>query len=524
MNKKIKNKVYAGGINSNMDSFNRDKQEMLDSLREQLVKNNDKESLKRLDKLEGVLFSKGAYGLKFEDDIEDKNKDFKLTDIRDLELKFIDSKDEPNLLIEGDNLHVMKELLRKGHANSIDFIITDPPYFTTKKFIYKDNFKNKKLKYKYSSWLSMMRERLELSRELLKDDGGIMLCINSVMYEYLKLLCDDIFGIENQVITFIWEHKVNGNTMGNSISMTNEYILFYAKDKTKLKVAKKRIYDKTILKNYTLEDSVGRYRVGEILSNRNLNMSVYTRPNLTYTIYYNPETNDCILKDEKIKTDKDGEIEWGYKGFSDIDKECKDLLNKGYFRITPPISSKYGHQMSWRWSMDKFMREYKDNIEFVYHENLGNYYPYNKARLKKDVNGNYYKEVNYTNSIKGIPTGKGMTELSNMFGKKVFDYPKPTELMMYLLDVCITDNKKDALICDIFSGSGSTLHSVLKFNDRYKTSLKFIGITNNENNICREVTYERLKKVGEGYTYKDKIIEGIPFNLKYYKVNLEVGE
>lgn len=507
-----------------MDRFNKDKNELIDNLRGHLNSIKDKDAIIYLDKLESLLNSKQAYGLKFED-IEDRMcEEVHLRGIRELELNYNSKSTDFNMLIEGDNKYAMKGLIDEGMYGSIDFIITDPPYFTSKNFIYKDNFKNKKLKYKYSGWLSMMRERLELSHQLLKDDGGIMLCINNVMYEYLKILCDEIFGAENQVITFIWEHKVNGNTMGNSISMTNEYILFYAKDKSKLKVAKKKIYDKDIIKGYNLEDSIGRYRVGEVLSNRNLNMSVYTRPNLTYTIYYNPNTNDCILNDEKIKIDRDGKIEWKYTDISDIDEEYKILLNDGYFRIVPPISTKYGHQMSWRWSMDKFMREYKYNVEFIYQDEIGNYYPYNKARLKKDANGKYYKEMNYTNSIKGIPTGKGMLELSNMFGKKVFDYPKPTELMMYLLEVCITDDKKDAIVCDIFSGSGSTLHSVLKFNDKYKTSLKFIGITNNENNICREVTYERLKKVGEGYTYKDKMIDAIPFNLKYYKVDLEVDK
>ena len=105
-----------------------------------------------------------------------------------------------------------------------------------------------------------------------------------------------------------------------------------------------------------------------------------------------------------------------------------------------------------------------------------------------------------------------------MFGKKVFDNPKPIELIKDF--IYIGSRNKDALILDFFAGSGTTGHAVLELNQKDNGKRKFILCTNNENNICDEVTYPRIEKVINGYVdAKGKEVKGIPSNLKYYKTD-----
>ena len=119
-------------------------------------------------------------------------------------------------------------------------------------------------------------------------------------------------------------------------------------------------------------------------------------------------------------------------------------------------------------------------------------------------------------------TEKGTKELKDIIGKNDFDYPKPSSLIKYLVSLF---PNKDITVLDFFAGSGTTGQSVLELNQEDGGNRQFILCTNNENNICEEVTYERLKRVINGYTtLKGKKVEGINANLKYLKTKLEKKE
>ena len=115
-----------------------------------------------------------------------------------------------------------------------------------------------------------------------------------------------------------------------------------------------------------------------------------------------------------------------------------------------------------------------------------------------------------------INNDDGKKELAKIFGESPFSYPKPVSLIKHCLQMI---PNKEAIVLDFFAGSGTTGHAVLELNKEDGGSRQFILCTNNENNICEEVTYQRLNKVISGYTTpKEKLVDGIPANLKYYKV------
>jgi len=120
------------------------------------------------------------------------------------------------------------------------------------------------------------------------------------------------------------------------------------------------------------------------------------------------------------------------------------------------------------------------------------------------------------NFIGNMSTTDGCLEIEELFnGRRAFDYPKPTSLIKHILKI---SSQKDALILDFFAGSGTTGHAVLELNKEDGGSRKFILVTNNENNICRDVTYQRIKRVIEGYTTpKGKKVDGCPGSLNFYE-------
>lgn len=418
------------------------------------------------------------YGLVFEEHREEIDEVLDthtpvLTEEADL---FIDHGGQMNFLLEGDNLAALK-LLEKTHRGKIKMIYIDPPYNTANKdFAYDDTRVDLTDTFRHSKWLSFMRERLRIARNLLRDDGILFISIDDNEQSDLKLLCDEIFKEENFFSQVIIQSNKRGQTY-KQIAKTHEYLLIY----TRSPEAEFNEIDKTDDDNdLNLLDKIGAYNVRE-LRNRNPKFGKHNRPNLFYPIYVNPSI-----------VDKDGFYPISLAYTTDY---CVEVY---------PFNST-GGESCWRWSTKLLSENINSNTQF---SNV-------VARAKRDGTFNIYEKYRKTTykakSIwleTDVITEKGTVELGELGLSERFPFPKP----LFLLKKClqIGTNSND-IILDFFAGSGTTGHAVMKLNAEDGGTRRFILCTNNENGICRDVTYERIRRVIDKEDYAA--------SLKYYKVD-----
>ena len=418
------------------------------------------------------------YGLVFEEHREEIDEVLDthtpvLTEDADL---FIDHGGQMNFLLEGDNLAALK-LLEKTHRGKIKMIYIDPPYNTANKdFAYDDTRVDLTDTFRHSKWLSFMRERLRIARNLLRDDGILFISIDDNEQSDLKLLCDEIFKEENFFSQVIIQSNKRGQTY-KQIAKTHEYLLIY----TRSPEAEFNEIDKTDDDNdLNLLDKIGAYNVRE-LRNRNPKFGKHNRPNLFYPIYVNPSI-----------VDKDGFCPISLAYTTDY---CVEVY---------PFNST-GGESCWRWSTKLLSENINSNTQF---SNV-------VARAKRDGTFNIYEKYRKTTykakSIwleTDVITEKGTVELGELGLSERFPFPKP----LFLLKKClqIGTNSND-IILDFFAGSGTTGHAVMKLNAEDGGTRRFILCTNNENGICRDVTYERIRRVIDKEDYAA--------SLKYYKID-----
>lgn len=389
---------------------------------------------------------------------------------------------EDNILIEGDNYHALS-VLNYTHKGKIDVIYIDPPYNTggSKEWKYNDKYVDKEDVYRHSKWLNFMEKRLRLAKNLLKEEGVIFISIDDNELFQLKLLCDKIFGENNFIVNFCWHNNVKGRQMDQYIKNTYESILVYSK---KIDLVNVNTEIEKVNVEKLNKDSISYFKKDYPLHNGTSDFHINNRPNLAYTIYYNPETETAQTLDEKNKDNNIFTI-------GGVSENGRRLLNKGYFRILPKYNENYKNQRVWRWGEKKFLLEYK--TELIFEKEESGYYIYQKKRFK---NGYHEKKPkNYIN----IDSGSDKSYLAGLFNNaSVFTNPKPVSLMKKIIKI---SSNKNATILDFFAGSGTTGHAVLKLNQEDGGNRRFILCTNNENNICKEVTYPRIKKVIEGYQF-----------------------
>lgn len=422
-------------------------------------------------RLEGDLKDK-KYGLVWESQTEQVIEQLKTNKVyleEEQDLKITQDPDNPksNILIEGDNYEALTYL--KQANQKVDVIYIDPPYNTgNKDFIYNDRFIDKEDGYRHSKWLSFMDARLRLARELLTDDGVIFISIDDNEMAQLKLLCDHVFGEQNFVANMIRKTKSGGGNDSQFVSVEYEYLLVYAKRINDLKFTKKEIDVKND-KKYRLED--------EHVCRRGK--------------YY--------LRDLQYKGSSAKPSKWSIT--------CPDGQ-----QIKSDANGKDGHE--WRWGEEKF-RWGLANDFIVFKKVKGLWKVYikqyqhvdneDKIRIRTKPHSAY---MEFNNSI-------GTKELKELLPSGGFSYPKPSTFVKEIVSMHPNPN---AIVLDFFAGSGTTGHAVLELNKEDGGNRQFILVTNNENNIARDVTYERNKRVIEGYTTpKGKDVPGIPSNLAYYK-------
>ena len=426
-----------------------------------------------------------------------------LKEVKNKEIE--NDKNKPvNLLIEGDNYHSLA-VLNFTHQNKVDVIYIDPPYNTgNKDFIFNDKFIDKDDPFRHSKWLSFMEKRLRLSKNLLNRHGVIFISIGEDEVAQLKMVCDETFGEKNFINCLIWKANPRGRAMDKFFATTKEYVLVYAKDSSEVKLTMNSIEDDKKLSKFNLKDEISFYKKGYPLHNGTRDFHIDNRPNLAYSIYYNPKTGEALTKDEKTK---------GKSGYLLSDKYIDESLKrKGFVRIIPDVNNQTKQRRVWRWGQKKFLKEYKTELIFV-NEKSG-YYVYQKDRLSTEG----AKFEKYKDIIEDIRTDEGGLELEAIFHKKPFNFPKPLRLIKFLIG--LVESKRDLVVLDYFAGSGTTGHAVLELNDLDDGNRHFILCTNDENKICTDVCYPRIKKVIEGYkSFEGDDVSGMDGNLKYLKTD-----
>jgi len=360
---------------------------------------------------------------------------------------FIDHGGQMNFLLEGDNLAALK-LLEKTHRGNIDLIFIDPPYNTRNgDFGYDDSRVDLTDTFRHSKWVSFMRERLLVARRLLKNDGVIFIAIDDNEQAALKLLCDQLFGEENFLASIIWQHSIQPKGYSGTFSVHHNYILCYQKTAQFVLNSLPRTDEDNKAYANPDNDPRGKWRSGDV---RN---ALY-RPNLIYDII-SPSGN-------VIKPCANG-WRWSKETVEEKIKSGEIIFSKDETRIIRKI--------------------YLDTLEGRTPETIW-----------------FGKDVGTTRSA--------MSEIKEIFGSSAFGTPKPTSLIERTLRLI---SRTDATVLDFFAGSGTTGHAVMKLNAEDGGTRRFILCTNNENGICRDVTYERIRRVIDKEDYAA--------SLKYYKVD-----
>lgn len=340
-----------------------------------------------------------------------------------------------NLIIKGNNLLTLKSL-EKRFSRIIKLVYIDPLYNRKADTFYNDSFK-------HSTWLTFMKNRLEVAKSLLSDDGSIFISIDDEEQAYLKVLCDEVFGRENFIASMPWKGR-GGRQDAEFVADIHEFVLFYARDRNRFIAGEMRKEEERFPK---FDASKNMNYKTQLARKWGSNSKREDRPKLFYAIR-GPDGTDVY---PKLPDGEDG---------------C------------------------WRWSKDRMKREIEEgNIEFI--KENGDWIPYQKIYEPREGEQRTKKFTTWLDDVG--TTADGTKELIKLFGKKVFKYPKPPSLIKRLLEI---GNIKDGdYVLDFFAGSGTTAQAVLEYNEEEQINVHFI--------LCEQlgyvdtVTIPRVKRVIE---------------------------
>ncbi|RST60215.1 site-specific DNA-methyltransferase [Siminovitchia terrae] len=415
-----------------------------------------------------------------------------------------------NFLLEGDNLAAL-ELLTKTHREKIDLIYIDPPYNTgNKDFVYDDTFVDLEDGFRHSKWLSFMERRLKLASKLLTAKGILAISIGYQEVHNLVLLCEELF-LNRQVVCITVQ--TSGGKPSGGFDYLHEYVVFVTPHDFK----PNRM---TFVGGVTRSPFEG------------LTLSTFDktqRPNQTYPIFIDKKTHHIVGTGPSLADRvKDGTYTGELSDFVfDYDEAPEGTV------AVFPVSSRRADCV-WRLIATRLMSDWEKGYIKVSENRVKNH-P-NKFSIQYLPSGVIKKIEDGTLEVKGsekdaptlvfgenttvgseIPTiwtekafytTKGTSALKKIFDTKKFPYPKPIDLISEIIRAT-TDS--DSIVLDFFAGSGTTGHAVMKLNQEEGENRKFILCTNNQNKICRDVTYERIKRVIELDNYEE--------SLKYFKVD-----
>ena len=412
------------------------------------------------------------------------------------------NKDSNNIFISGDNIDALKHLL-KSYYKQIRCIYIDPPYNTgSDGFAYNDkfNFSVEKLisdldiseeeakrvfemtnskSNSHSAWLTFMYPRLYIARQLLKDNGVIFISIDDNEQSNLKLLCDNIFGNENYVGMFSVENNPKGRRNSDFISVSNEYCLVYAKDKSN----KESYFIENIPKSTSdmmqnedgeyIQAGGGRTLVGE----QTFNNEADFKSDKHYSVYYNPSTNDLELLKEKS-----------------IDEKNMDLINEGYKRYISYNGDKFVENT---YTMSTFKEMFEDNSLIFSDEKIYEKNDSTTIRIKSMLTNKKYDAIingevvnNYEIDLKTTSAG---TRLKELFGLDEVPFSAPKNENFISLLVSLFEDK-DLVCLDFFAGSATTAHAIMNLNAKDGGNRKYILVQLPED---LEKNYETSSSAGK---------------------------
>lgn len=333
--------------------------------------------------------------------------------------------DEDNLLIKGNNLLALSAILKK-YEGKVKCIYIDPPYNTgNDSFKYNDNFN-------HSTWLTFMKNRLQIAKKLLRADGVIFVQCDDNEQAYLKVLMDEIYKPENFISNIVWKGR-GGRQDSKFIAQVHETIIVFAKSKNDLTLNRNKVLDKS---HYPFSDENGIYKL-QLIRKWGSNSRREDRPNLYYGINFENET------------------------------------------IYPVLPN--GEDGCWRWSEHRLQEAIKNKL-VVKQVKDGKIELYEKIYQQGK-----HKEVVYNSWFDESFSGEGAKHLMQLFNDKVFDYPKPENLLKKLIEMGSDEND---IVVDFHIGTGTTATTAHKLNRQW------IAIEQME--YINSITVERIKKVLSG--------------------------
>lgn len=394
-----------------------------------------------------------------------------------------------NMIIHGDNLAALKSLLPQ-YEGRIKCIYIDPPYNTgNENWVYNDNVNDPRiLKWlgevvgkegedlsRHDKWLCMMYPRLKLLHRLLADDGVIFISIDSNEKFNLKLLCDEIFGVNRFIADIAVVNNLKGRSDDKYIATAHEGLLIYHKGYfSTYGIAVPEEYQT----EYKLSDEIGKYRL-QGLRKRGAGAKREDRPNMYYPFYYNEDSgilsldnaNNAIEILPHLSDGSDGRWRWG-----------KDTATQ---RMSELVAQKVKGRNEW----DVFQKDYLPDDGSK------------RIKPKSVWMGSKFSAESGTLQTKAI------------LGKGIFETPKPTGIVEYCIEQAMD---KDGIILDSFAGSGTTAHAVLNMNKVDGGNRKFILIEMMD--YADTITAERVKRVIDGYGNGKQVVEGTGGSFSYYEL------
>ena len=442
-----------------------------------------------------------------------------------------------NLYIEGDNLEVLK-VLRNTYAGKVKMIYIDPPYNTGNDFVYEDDFAmdaddfllrsgqrdhdgirleanlatNGRF---HTDWLNMIYPRLKLARELLTEDGVIFISIDDYESDNMRKVCNEIFGEKNFIAQFVWHRAYSPKNDARFVSVSHDYVLMFVRDKNVFEIGRLPRTEKANSR-YSNPDNDPR----GLWQSDNLSAKTYSA-STDYTITtpsgqkvdppsgrswtYSKERFERLIKENRIWFGKNGNNVPRYKRF--LSEVRNSMVPVSVIKHDEVGDSRSGfNEISDLLGKEIFAQPLSDKV-FQIIVPINDESDYSALReLIKDLNHDgvvpetclYRDEVN--------DSQYGAKEVGNLMGTKVFDGPKPTTLVDFLIK--IANLKDDSIVLDFFSGSATTAHSVIKSNVSSVSRHRFIMVQIPEkvdpdsavaksgySNIC-EIGKERIRRAG----------------------------
>lgn len=482
------------------------RQRMIEFLEKLRSEHTDDESIRAFTEIENHIRDK-KYGLVWEEHSEHVDEMLKenipiFTEVTKKKITAVPD-GKYNFILEGDNLQSLY-LLEKTHRGLIDLIYIDPPYNRGQNdFIYDDNYIDKTDTFRHSKWLSFMTKRLNIARNLLSENGVIFISIDDNEDATLKLLCDEIFGEDCFVANISWQRTYSTRNDSKGIPAEIEYLLVYSK-KTDWNPLLLERTENMNAKYKNPDNDTALWRTDNAYA-----ADAATHQGMVYAIQH-PFTGAMLYpasglhwryKQSEMLDIMRGWCDYELRNLDDAEKRANvcgiavENIKKDVLGIV----------------LSESLEISREKAQTVY--NRGQWPKY--FFTKKGYGG--IAKKTYLDSAKGrLPsnfwshlevghTDEAKKELKALFeGGVPFDTPKPTRLIERILQIAST---KNCTILDFFAGSGTTAQAVIEFNRIDGGKRRFILCTDNQNNICENVTYPRVSKVINGYSFTGKKVD-----------------